>query len=279
MTAERLFSTEPVAVSHVRQGYGAIRQAAAVIAAHDVLADSGILPGAVGGISLGALVSGCLAGAIDRPTLFNLLAHMRAMPQPQDVPAQGVAFVVAPVDTTLLHDTSEIGVHLAADLGPLGSGRQRLLILAGYLAAVEALPDVLPGHNVRVVSGFDAVHSPLQQHVADYLAPHLAAIDFRAPEIPLCSCLETKVLTSADEVRELFTRNVVEPVSVPYLRAALESVGCELGLVLGPSQFDRYLRPTFTVIHVETPEHVYDALTAVHELGVTMPPAPEAPVG
>ena len=44
--------------------------------------------------------------------------------------------------------------------------------------------------------------------------------------------------------------------------------------MLGPSQFDRYLTSPFPVVHVETQEHLAEAIETIHDLGVELPDAP-----
>ena len=66
-------------------------------------------------------------------------------------------------------------------------------------------------------------------------------------------------------------RNPVQSVSVRHLRTGMTEHGTRLGLVLGPSQFDRIVHSPFPVVHIETPDHIAEAVSAIYELGVDLP--------
>ncbi|MBA8827511.1 [acyl-carrier-protein] S-malonyltransferase [Saccharopolyspora lacisalsi] len=254
------------------RGIGAIRQTALAFAAHDVLADFGITPSVLSGLSLGALVSAGLAGSITRAELLDLLMRAREVPVlPEDGRQQAVATIAVPVRAPLsdYQGAAAGGVYLAGDLGPIGPGERRLLVLSGHHDAVRRLPELFPEDRVTPLGGGGpAVHSPLQGHLATALRPHIERLDFHDPVVPICSCLEAKVLRTGDQVRDAFLRNSTSPVSVPHMHAGLEETGAELGVVVGPSRFDRYLSVPFPVVHVEEPEHVRETLSVIHELGV-----------
>jgi [acyl-carrier-protein] S-malonyltransferase len=277
LTAEQIMHDRlPAAERGFRQGIGTIRQAAMAIGVADVLAELGIVPAVVGGLSLGSMVSACLAGAIDRRSLIELLVRSRDIPPlPRDAPAQGVAVATLPEPghAALTWWDDVPGAYLAVDLGPVGDGARHLVVLAGYREALERVRDEAPPDTHVHIPRERAIafHCPLQQSVADFLGPIIEAIPFRAPAIPLCSCLAARTLSTAAEVRELFLRNPVSPVSVAHLRTEMTRHGTRLGLVLGPSQFDRIVRSPFPVVHIETPEHVAEAVSAIYELGVELP--------
>lgn len=277
LSADQIIHERPPATERgFRQGVGTIRQAAMAIGVADVLAELGIYPAVVGGLSLGSMVAACLSGAIDRRSFIDLLARTRqAPPLPADAPAQGVAVVTQP-----WHDDSDLdrwsgldGAYLAVDLGPIGDGHRHMIVLSGYREALERIRDAATD-EVRVHIPEErtiAFHSPLQRQIVEFLEPVVAAVDFEAPRIPLCSCLEPRTLSTAGEVRDMFLRNPVQGVSVRHLRAGMARHGTRLGLVLGPSQFDRIVRSPFPVVHVETPEHIAEAVSAIYELGVELP--------
>jgi [acyl-carrier-protein] S-malonyltransferase len=276
LSAERLFS-EPLPASELRfrEGIGALRQAAAAFAVADLLACRGVTPHVVGGLSLGAMVSASLAGAVDRGELFGLLMAARDAPVPPTAePAQGVAMAFAPDDgQDLAPWAARAGVYQAVELGPVGDGGTRMVMFSGYRAGLDRLAATAPdGVTVRVPEDRPvAFHSPLQRAVADHLRPVLDAMRFRDPSVPLCSCLEPAILTTAAQVRDLFERNSVQGVSVPHVRSQMRRLGVRLGIVLGPSKIDRMARPSFPLLHVECPGDLDEAVAAVYELGVALP--------
>jgi [acyl-carrier-protein] S-malonyltransferase len=260
-----------------RQAVGAIRQAVLALGIHDVLAEQGIRPGAVGGLSLGAMTSSCLAGALDRETFFRLLLHSRETPPPApDARPQGLGLAFVPVDEdhTSYYEPARPGVHLAGDFGKAFDRTKNMLMLAGYHDALETLAAEVPPGTVVVLPGVTAgVHSPLRQEANDFMAPVIAATAFRAPAIPLASCLDERTLTSAEEVRDLFLRNAVTPISMVHLLSGLAAAGTQLGVVIGPAVPEGVLAFPFPVVHVEKPEHIADLTAAIYDLGIDLPVA------
>lgn len=264
--------------TELRKGIGGIRQAAAILATYDVLADHGVHPGVVSGLSLGSMIGACLAGALDRADLFGFLMHYREVPSlPEGSRPQGIVALTLPPDADFgwYYQLGDRGVYVLADMGPVFGGQKHVLMLSGYYDALTDLAAELPADCVpRPPEPELAFHSPLQQHVVDHLKAYIDAMPLRDPLLPLCSSLAPEVLTTAEQVREVFRRNPVDPVSVVHMRTGLERFDAELGLVLGPSQFDRFMLSPFPVVHVATPEQVVEAITAIHDLGVELLPAP-----
>ncbi|MFC4533183.1 ACP S-malonyltransferase [Sphaerisporangium dianthi] len=276
LSVGRLLAWELPAQQEFRQ-VGAIRQAAVVLGLCDVLAEHGVRPDVVGGLSLGGRISACIAGSLSRQGLFELLARLRHAPPPPG-PAQGVAALVVPAEADLAdllrgEDLVNGGrLYVAAELGVVGGGRDRMLLLAGYRAALDELAARLPKGTVRIPKDVVAAyHSPLSQYLVDFLDPALTATPFRDPAIPLCSCMTPRPLTTAEQVREEFRLNPVARVSLPQVFAGLEAHEVELALLLGPAQVDLFLEsPNVQVVHVESPEHLPEALTAIHDFGVQL---------
>ncbi|MEV5238270.1 hypothetical protein AB0K89_03945 [Streptomyces cinnamoneus] len=260
----------------------ALQQAAQALAVHDVLAEHGVRPSVTGGLSLGAQVAACIAGAVSREALFTLFA--RSWDEPQEHRgrtagrAQGVAFVGLPVaqdpDGDAYAPERVGGSYRGVDLGPVGDGTMRCVMFSGYLDQLEQLADALPpGHRVAKISPeLPATHSPIQQHIGEAMAAEIAGMDFLDPQIPVCSCLESRTLTTAGDVRDLFLRITTTGVSVPKVLDGLRRHGPALAVVLGPSQFNRYLRSVVPVAHVERPGQVDAALEAVASAGAVLAP-------
>lgn len=255
-----------------------IQQAALQIAIHDVLAEAGVYPAAVGGVSLGAMVSGCLAGSISRPDLFGLLMRSDEIQDIPDGPEQGFALAMIPneIDATSSYGEHRPGVHLAADFGPSSDGSKHVFMFSGHRAALDELVADMPPFTVFVAENMPvAVHSPLRQHVRDHMEPYLAATEFRDPVLPVCSCLEAKTLTTADEVRDLFRRNATSTVSVVHVCSRMRAHDVEFGIVLGTSIPEGLLRFPFPVAYVERPDQIVAALSAIYDLGIELSPAAE----
>ncbi|MFG2638918.1 ACP S-malonyltransferase [Streptomyces sp. NPDC048362] len=257
-----------------RQSVGSIREAALALAVHDILAEQGLHPEVLGGLSLGAMTASSLAGAVGRRELIAMLAHGAHAPGPEaDAPGQGMALAFAPdgTDVAALAEHRP-GVHLSGDFGPTVDGSARILMLSGERTALEAMAAELPPGLITPLPDRPiAVHSPLRADFRAFMAPHIDAMDFREPVLPLASCLEPRTLTTAEDVRDLFHRNATDPISLVDVHTRMAAEGVRLGLVIGGSIPDGILRLSFPVVHVDRPEHLEQVLTTVYELGIDLP--------
>ncbi|MET9894314.1 ACP S-malonyltransferase [Streptomyces sp. NPDC006465] len=272
LTAAQLRTEELPADQEERQSRGSLRQAALVLGIADVLAERGVSPSVTGGISLGGMTAGALAGALDREHYLRFLHRQRLVPQlPSEVPEQAVAraFVPAGDNPADYYGEARPGVHLAGDFGPVLEGTKRMLLLGGHRAAVEDLAASLPERTVVVLEGQTiAAHTELRAHERDFLAPYVHTMPFTAPRVPVCSAVqpEPRALTTADEVRDLFDRNPVAPITMPGMLAELERHGTRLAVLLGKSIPKGVIDFPFPVVHIHEPGDLDEAAAAVAEL-------------
>jgi [acyl-carrier-protein] S-malonyltransferase len=255
-----------------RHGIGTIRQAAAIVGISDVLAEHGVMPALAGGPSFGALVAACLAGAIDRADLFTLLCRMREVPPSPDPTPQGIAVLYIPADAEPADHLRALStdVHLGADCGVIGPD-VRMILVGGYRHALAELAGRVPEKAFLAVDAYsDALHTPLQQHLSDHIEPFVAKIAFHDARIPVISCMEPGTVTDAADFADVFVRNPVTTARIPYLLHGLAAGGVTLGLILGPAHEGIYERPPIPLVHVAAPEHITEALTAIHDLDVPL---------
>ncbi|MEV7197031.1 ACP S-malonyltransferase [Streptomyces sp. NPDC093510] len=273
LTAEQILRGELPEERERRQSAGTIREAALAVAVHDLLADAGLRPDVVGGLSLGAMTASCLAGALDRRELFAMLARTADAPGPRpDAADEGMALAFVQEADAQAPPPWEgrPDVYLAGDFGPVVDGSRRILMLAGHRTAIELLAaESAPGTIVPLPGRNIAVHSPLRQPFRDFITPHMARMPFTAPRIPLLSCLERGELKTADEVREMFERNPTDPISLVDIYEGMRSHDVRLGLVMGPAIPEGMLAFPFPVVHVETTEHIQLAVSTAYDLGIS----------
>ncbi|MEU8825663.1 ACP S-malonyltransferase [Streptomyces sp. NPDC048636] len=272
LTAEQILREELPPEQERRQSVGSIREAALAMAVHDLLAEAGLRPDVIGGLSLGAMTASSLAGALDRQELFAMLAHAGSAPDPgPEHIAQGMALAFVPGQAADAAPPWEgvAGVHLAGDFGPTVDGSRRIHMLAGHHSALEELVAAAPpGAIVPLPGRTIAVHSPLRGPYREFMTPYIASMSFSAPGVPLLSCLEREVMKTAEDVRSMFQRNSTEPISLVHLYEGMRDCGVRLGLVMGPSIPEGLLDFPFPVVHVTRPEHIELAVSTVYELGL-----------
>lgn len=232
------------------QSFGAVRQASLIVGMHDVLANRNIRPDVIGGLSLGGLVSACLAGGVDRQQLFEMLHYQRLIPEvPADSPLQGMAVATLAESGVIEEYVSPVrpGIYLAADYGVMPGEDKRVIVLAGYRADLAALAAEQPTRIRMLEEYVGAFHTPLVQHVADFMAHHISGMTFHDPKITLCSPHQTGVIKTADEVRELFLTQYLNPIRVHLLMNEVNHFGAEDAIVLGPGMPQGYVANRLTL--------------------------------
>ncbi|UED87992.1 ACP S-malonyltransferase [Streptomyces profundus] len=257
-----------------RGSVGSIRETALALAVHDILAEQGVHPSVLGGLSLGAMTSSCLAGALTRQELFGLLRSTRRCPDPDpSEPAHALAIAAVPAGQSVAALIGETeGVHVAGDMGDTADRALRIHLLGGLREPLAALAGSLPEGLVTLLPGRGvAQHTPLRAPFRAFVAPYVDAIDFAAPQRPVLSCLDPGRLASGDEVRDLFRRNPTTPISLPYVYEGMREEGVQLGVVVGPAIPAGLLAIPFPVVHVEQPEHIEKVVSSVFELGIEYP--------
>ncbi|MFF3263895.1 ACP S-malonyltransferase [Streptomyces sp. NPDC002932] len=250
--------------------------AAAQLGIQDVLAEKGLRPHMAGGMSLGGMTASCIAGACERQQLMGLLMRGELRPlqperagEPEREEALAAAYL-GPDDDPADLCAERDGVYLSCDFGWDKDRRVRVAMLSGYRDALEKL-SAETGGLVSVTEGTDvAEHSPLRAPAQEVTRGHIASMPFTDPTLTLCSSLEQKVLTRADEVRAMFTDNVVAPISLVHLTREMESRGAGLGLIVGPSPSLDVMHYPFPVVCVDSPAAVPRAIAAVFEHGISL---------
>lgn len=274
MPVDRLLTWELDRCGEHRQ-VGAIRQTALALGVCDVLEGHGVRPDVVAGMSHGAITGAAVTGAISRQELFEFLAHLRRVPDPQG-PPHGCASFFLPKE----RDPDEFvggfpdGVYVAAEMGIADQNpAMQMVLLSGYRDALHQLARQLPGRcELHIPPDINtAYHSPLLRHVADFAEPVAARMAFRAPQIPLCGALAPFEYQTGEQVRSMFLRNSTDPVLLPQLFECLDRHEVKLSLVIGPSMGDLFVTAAkHTIVCIENPEHIPEALEALYESGLTV---------
>lgn len=246
--------------------------AAAQLSIHDILVEKGISPSMVGGLSLGGLTASCVAGSLSREDLISLLfrSNQRVEAHEEGRP-QGAATAFAPltVEREWYYGDQREGVWLGGDFGLEPTGNSRVLMLAGFRDALEKMRDEAPAQTVTVSEDVDvAVHTPLRAAAREETRQQVSEVAFDDPQLTLCSSIEQKTVTTADEVREMFVRNVSEPMNNVHLYEGMKSHGAQLALVVGPSLIKDLLQFPFPVGYVDNPGAIPEAISAIFEHGV-----------
>ena len=211
------------------------RQAAYSIGIADVLADRGIRPSVIGGSSLGFMIGAALAGAIERPALFDYLRVKTAVPvNPEGQPPQAIAMYVVPLDEGPEGFVGEWPqIHFACELGKLIGDQTGMYMFSGHLDDIRAFAEAKPAGLISVLTPLGGAHSPLMRFHQEAVAPYVDEMTFRDPPVPVVSGLSDRILTTADDVRADWLRNPVTTTQITHVMSGLERAGSKLALALG----------------------------------------------
>ncbi|MFD7845912.1 hypothetical protein ACFV4K_23595 [Nocardia sp. NPDC059764] len=224
--------------SEDRHSRNALRHSALTLGLVDDLVAQGVEADAVGGLSLGALIAICVAGAIERHELYAMLHHRRLVPPTgPDVPEQGMMLIGTAVADRPenYYGPDHPGVYLAVDTGPVDLER-RSFVVSGYRSSLNGIQAAAPdGVHTFLFPGYNgAFHSPLQQHAADFMSPFINAMTVRDPKVPICSPVNSRSLTTAYEVREFMLGHNLLPARYEPLVEEMDNLGSQAALVVGP---------------------------------------------
>jgi [acyl-carrier-protein] S-malonyltransferase len=250
----------------LRNSMLAIRSIAAQSAVHDMLAAEGVCPQLVVALSVGISSASAMVGALSRQEMFAMLRHRRYMEPPQDGPAQGIAFCHLAADSDLdrFLGKGRDGIYVAIDFGAPPDGPGRNVVLSGYRAALERLAAEDP--NVKIGAATTAKHSPLRKPVSDWLREYVSKLAFRDPVIPLATCLDDRLLTTAEEVRDALWQNDSRTASIPAGITQAINAGVQMFLVPGPPILSGLVDFRVPVLAVREPADIETAVTAVNRL-------------
>jgi [acyl-carrier-protein] S-malonyltransferase len=266
---EQIMADDDLPDEHGPRKYSmlAIRSIAIQIAVNDVLAAEGVFPQLAVGVSLGISAASAMIGTLSRPELFGLLWHRRYEPEsPPDGPVEGIAFCHLAADSGLdrFLGKERDGIYVAVDFGTPPNGLGRNFVLSGYKSALEGLAAEDP--NVKMGKATTAKHSPIRKPVSDFIREYVSKLTFRDPVIPLSACLDDRLLTTADEVREAICRSDSQLASVPAGITQAINAGTQMFLVLAPSAVEGIVDFQVPVLTVREPADIETAVTAVNRL-------------
>jgi [acyl-carrier-protein] S-malonyltransferase len=193
---------------------------------------------ATAGLSLGEYTALVFAGAMNfRDGLRVVQRRGEAMQAASDATPSGMVSVLG-MDRAkvaeLCAKASESGPVQIANLLCPGN-----IAVSGTKAGCEAVERLGPGagaiKTVRLaVAG--AFHTDIMKPADQQLAAALAAVELRAPRIPVWSNVDAQPHTSPDEIRALLPRQVVQPVLWEDSMRKLLAEGIDKFYEIGPGK-------------------------------------------
>ncbi|HET7017013.1 MAG TPA: hypothetical protein VFI65_24025 [Streptosporangiaceae bacterium] len=243
--------------------------AAASFGIQEALAEIGVVPVTVGGLSLGDMVAPAATGAVSRSGVFNMLfssRHEPASSEPGKEETTAFAYVPAGEDRSPYYEPQAEGVYFGASLGKVRWGNGEAIMLSGYRSALEEFAAQHPEGNVKVRPAracTAAYHSPLRMKAREQMERLLDDLRLEDPAMPVCSSVLEHPVTTAAGVRELLLRNCVGPAYVYKMIAQVMSYEPAMVVTIGPAMAKGMFVFPVPVLNVDSLETLADAADVI----------------
>lgn len=207
------------------------------VAIYRLLADKGIEPDMVAGLSLGEYSALVAAGALDFKTAVALVAKRGSFMEEAAPAGSGKMVAVLNAEVSLIEEVcqeaSAIGV-----VSPANYNTPSQIVIGGEVAAVDKAVELLKDAGVKRLIPLNVsgpFHTALLRPASQRLAEVLETVEFSDFVRPLVGNTEATVMEK-EGVRELLTRQVMEPVRFYDSIAKMQEAGVTEFVEIGPGK-------------------------------------------
>ena len=207
------------------------------VAIYRLLADKGIEPDMVAGLSLGEYSALVAAGALDFKTAVALVAKRGSFMEEAAPAGSGKMVAVLNAEVSLIEavcqEASAIGV-----VSPANYNTPSQIVIGGEVAAVDKAVELLKDAGVKRLIPLNVsgpFHTALLKPASERLAEVLETVEFSDFVRPLVGNTEATVMEKA-RVKELLTRQVMEPVRFYDSIAKMQEAGVTEFIEIGPGK-------------------------------------------
>lgn len=207
------------------------------VAIYRFLADKGIEPDMVAGLSLGEYSALVAAGALDFKTAVALVAKRGSFMEEAAPAGSGKMVAVLNAEVSLIEavcqEASAIGV-----VSPANYNTPSQIVIGGEVAAVDKAVELLKDAGVKRLIPLNVsgpFHTALLKPASERLAEVLETVEFSDFVRPLVGNTEATVMEK-ERVRELLTRQVMEPVRFYDSIAKMQEAGVTEFIEIGPGK-------------------------------------------
>lgn len=236
------------------------------VAIYRLLADKGIEPDMVAGLSLGEYSALVAAGALDFKTAVALVAKRGSFMEEAAPAGSGKMVAVLNAEASLIEEVcqeaSAIGV-----VSPANYNTPSQIVIGGEVAAVDKAVGLLKDAGVKRLIPLNVsgpFHTALLKPASERLAEVLGTVEFSDFVLPLVGNTEATVMEK-ERVRELLTRQVMEPVRFYDSIAKMQEAGVTEFIEIGPGKvLSGFIKKIDKSAHVRQVEDV-ESLNALLE--------------
>ena len=207
------------------------------VAIYRLLADKGIEPDMVAGLSLGEYSALVAAGALDFKTAVALVAKRGSFMEEAAPAGSGKMVAVLNAEVSLIEEVcqeaSAIGV-----VSPANYNTPSQIVIGGEVAAVDKAVELLKDAGVKRLIPLNVsgpFHTALLKPASERLAEVLETVEFSDFVRPLVGNTEAIVMEK-ERVKELLTRQVMEPVRFYDSIATMQKAGVTEFIEIGPGK-------------------------------------------
>ncbi|MEZ7551520.1 ACP S-malonyltransferase [Streptococcus sp. 20925_1_22] len=207
------------------------------VAIYRLLADKGIEPDMVAGLSLGEYSALVAAGALDFKTAVALVAKRGSFMEEAAPAGSGKMVAVLNAEVSLIEEVcqeaSAIGV-----VSPANYNTSSQIVIGGEVAAVDKAVELLKDAGVKRLIPLNVsgpFHTALLKPASQRLAEVLETVEFSDFVRPLVGNTEATVMEK-ERVKELLTRQVMEPVRFYDSIAKMQEAGVTEFVEIGPGK-------------------------------------------
>ena len=207
------------------------------VAIYRLLVDKGIEPDMVAGLSLGEYSALVAAGALDFKTAVGLVAKRGSFMEEAAPAGSGKMVAVLNAEVSLIEEVcqeaSAIGV-----VSPANYNTPSQIVIGGEVAAVDKAVELLKDAGVKRLIPLNVsgpFHTALLRPASERLAEVLETVEFSDFVRPLVGNTEATVMEK-ERVKELLTRQVMEPVRFYDSIAKMQEAGVTEFIEIGPGK-------------------------------------------
>ena len=207
------------------------------VAIYRLLADQGVEPDMVAGLSLGEYSALVAAGALDFKTAVALVAKRGSFMEEAAPAGSGRMVAVLNAEVSLIEavcqEASAIGV-----VSPANYNTPSQIVIGGEVAAVDKAVELLKDAGVKRLIPLNVsgpFHTALLKPASERLAEVLETVEFSDFVLPLVGNTEATVMEK-ERVKELLTRQVMEPVRFYDSIAKMQEAGVTEFIEIGPGK-------------------------------------------
>ncbi|MFH6635612.1 ACP S-malonyltransferase [Streptococcus suis] len=225
------------------------------LAIYRLLAEKGIKPDMVAGLSLGEYSALVASGALAFEDAIALIAKRGEYMETAAPAGTGKMVAVLNADVNLIEEICS--TVTSGIVSPANYNTPAQIVIGGEVAAVDEAVELLKEAGVKRMIPLNVsgpFHTALLKPASDQLALALEQVEFADFQVELVGNTEAKVMKKED-IKSLLTRQVMEPVRFYESIATMQEAGVTNFIEIGPgkvlSGFVKKIDKTAHVVAIE----------------------------